>query len=76
MKSASSRSEERRVGKECGDVWDWTDKHENSRALTLKVSTSFQLESGIKMWLNGIEYLCLDELKKVTFVENVTRLWS
>ena len=41
----------------------FTDKHENSRALTLKLSTSFQLESGIKMWLNGIEYLCLDELR-------------
>ena len=51
-----------------GDVWDWTDKHENSRALTLKLSTSFQLESGIKMWLNGIEYLCLDELKGVESV--------
>ena len=51
-----------------GDVWDWTDKHENSRAITLKLSTSFQLESGIKMWLNGIEYLCLDELKGVESV--------
>nr|POE88933.1 putative disease resistance protein [Quercus suber] len=51
-----------------GDVWDWTDKHENSRALTLKLSTSFQLESAIKMWLNGIEYLCLDELKGVESV--------
>ena len=51
-----------------GDVWDWTDKHENSRALTLKLSTSFQLESGIKMWLDGIEYLCLDELKVVESV--------
>ena len=44
---------------------DWTYKHENSRALTLKLSTSFQLESGIKMLLNGIEYLYLDELKGV-----------
>ncbi|KAK4596159.1 hypothetical protein RGQ29_014279 [Quercus rubra] len=51
-----------------GDVWDWTDKHENSRAITLKLSTSFQLESGIKMWLNGIEYLCLDKLKGVESV--------
>jgi hypothetical protein len=48
-----------------GDVWDWSDKHENSRALKLKLNTSFQLESGIKMLLNGIEDLCLDELKGV-----------
>uniref|UniRef100_A0A2N9EHJ0 Uncharacterized protein n=1 Tax=Fagus sylvatica TaxID=28930 RepID=A0A2N9EHJ0_FAGSY len=48
-----------------GDVWDWSDKHENSRALKLKLNTSFQLESGIKLLLNGIEDLCLDELKGV-----------
>ncbi|XP_050274696.1 uncharacterized protein LOC126717238 isoform X4 [Quercus robur] len=48
-----------------GDVWDWSDKHENSRALKLKLNTSFHLERGIKMWLNGIENLCLDELKGV-----------
>uniref|UniRef100_A0A2N9IHJ5 AAA+ ATPase domain-containing protein n=1 Tax=Fagus sylvatica TaxID=28930 RepID=A0A2N9IHJ5_FAGSY len=46
-------------------MWDWSDKHENSRALKLKLNTSFQLESGIKMLLNGIEDLCLDELKGV-----------
>uniref|UniRef100_A0A2N9HDE3 AAA+ ATPase domain-containing protein n=1 Tax=Fagus sylvatica TaxID=28930 RepID=A0A2N9HDE3_FAGSY len=34
-------------------------------ALKLKLNTSFQLESGIKMLLNGIEDLCLDELKGV-----------
>uniref|UniRef100_A0A2N9EX98 AAA+ ATPase domain-containing protein n=1 Tax=Fagus sylvatica TaxID=28930 RepID=A0A2N9EX98_FAGSY len=48
-----------------GDVWDWSDKHGNSRALKLKLNTSFQLESGIKLLLNGIEDLCLDELKGV-----------
>ncbi|XP_030957678.1 uncharacterized protein LOC115979758 [Quercus lobata] len=51
-----------------GDVWDWTDKHENSRALKLKLSTSFHLERGIKMLLNGIENLWLDELKGVKSV--------
>ncbi|KAM4108529.1 hypothetical protein ACB094_03G051500 [Castanea mollissima] len=48
-----------------GDVWDWYDKHENSRILKLKLHTSFQLERGIKMLLNGIEDLFLDELKGV-----------
>ncbi|KAL4637305.1 hypothetical protein ACB092_03G068200 [Castanea dentata] len=48
-----------------GDVWDWSDRHENSRALKLKLNTSFHLERGIKMLLNGIENLCLDELKGV-----------
>ncbi|KAK7848987.1 disease resistance protein At4g27190-like [Quercus suber] len=48
-----------------GDVWDWYDKHENSRILKLKLHTSFQLERGIKMLLNGIEDLILDELKGV-----------
>uniref|UniRef100_A0A2N9FL30 Uncharacterized protein n=1 Tax=Fagus sylvatica TaxID=28930 RepID=A0A2N9FL30_FAGSY len=48
-----------------GDVWDWSDKHENSRTLKLKLNTSFQLGRGIKMLLNGIEDLCLDELKGV-----------
>ncbi|XP_075657223.1 uncharacterized protein LOC142627287 [Castanea sativa] len=51
-----------------GDVWDWSDKHENSRALKLKLNTSFHLERGIKMLLNGIENLCLDELKGVKSV--------
>ena len=51
-----------------GDVWDWSDKHENSRALKLKLNTSFHLERGIKMLWNGIENLCLDELKGVMSV--------
>ncbi|XP_075658227.1 putative disease resistance protein At4g27220 isoform X2 [Castanea sativa] len=51
-----------------GDVWDWSDKHKNSRALKLKLNTSFHLERGIKMLLNGIENLCLDELKGVKSV--------
>ncbi|XP_030959628.1 uncharacterized protein LOC115981550 isoform X4 [Quercus lobata] len=51
-----------------GDAWDWSDKHENSRALKLKLNTSFHLERGIKMLLNGIENLCLDELKGVKSV--------
>ncbi|KAF3944245.1 hypothetical protein CMV_029267 [Castanea mollissima] len=51
-----------------GDVWDWSDEHENSRALKLKLNTSFHLERGIKMLLNGIENLCLDELKGVKSV--------
>ena len=54
-----------------GDAWDWFDcpdctKH--SRALKLKLNTSFHLERGIKMLLNGIENLCLDELKGVESV--------
>ena len=48
-----------------GDVWDWSGSLENSRALKLKLNTSFQLESGIKMLLNGIVDLWLDELKGV-----------
>ena len=48
-----------------GDVWDWYDKHENSRILKLKLHTSFQLERGIKMLLDGIEDLFLDELKGI-----------
>ncbi|KAM3749123.1 hypothetical protein ACB098_05G158900 [Castanea mollissima] len=48
-----------------GDVWDWSDKHENSRVLKLKLNTCNQLESGIKMLFNGIEDLCLDELNGV-----------
>ncbi|XP_050274661.1 uncharacterized protein LOC126717233 isoform X1 [Quercus robur] len=48
-----------------GDVWDWSDKHENSRVLKLKLNTCNQLESGIKMLFNEIEELCLDELNGV-----------
>ena len=48
-----------------GDVWDWSDKHENSRVLKLKLNPCNQLESGIKMLFNGIEDLCLDELNGV-----------
>ncbi|XP_050274703.1 uncharacterized protein LOC126717238 isoform X11 [Quercus robur] len=48
-----------------GDVWDWSDKHENSRVLKLKLNTCNQLESGIEMLFNGIEDLCLDELNGV-----------
>ena len=48
-----------------GDVWDQFDKPESSRALKLKLNSSFELEQGIKMWLSGIEDLCLDELKGV-----------
>ena len=48
-----------------GDVWDWPDKHEDSRILKLKLNTCFQLEGGIKMLFNGIEDLCLDELNGV-----------
>ena len=51
-----------------GDVWDWCDEHDNSRALKLKLNTSFHLERGIKMLLNGIENLWLDELKGVKSV--------
>ena len=51
-----------------GDVWDWSDEHENSRALKLKLNTSFHFERGLKMLLNGIENLCLDELKGVKSV--------
>ncbi|KAM3705046.1 hypothetical protein ACJW31_03G050800 [Castanea mollissima] len=48
-----------------GDVWDWSDKHESSRILKLKLNTCNQLESGIEMLFNGIEDLCLDELNGV-----------
>ncbi|KAM4119363.1 hypothetical protein ACJW30_03G052800 [Castanea mollissima] len=48
-----------------GDVWDWSDKHEGSRVLKLKLNTCNQLESGIEMLFNGIEDLCLDELNGV-----------
>ena len=48
-----------------GDVWDWSDRHENSRVLKLKLNTCNQLESGIEMLFNGIEDLCLDELNGV-----------
>ncbi|XP_065631972.1 probable disease resistance protein At4g27220 isoform X2 [Quercus suber] len=48
-----------------GDVWDWSDKCETSRELRLKLSTTLQFEGGIKMLLNGIEHLCLDELEGV-----------
>ena len=46
-----------------GDVWDQFGKSESSRALKLKLNSSFELERGIKMLLSGIEDLCLDELK-------------
>ncbi|XP_030957694.1 disease resistance protein At4g27190-like [Quercus lobata] len=48
-----------------GDVWDQFGKSESSRALKLKLNSSFELEQGIKMLLSGIEDLCLDELKGV-----------
>ncbi|XP_030957693.1 disease resistance protein At4g27190-like [Quercus lobata] len=48
-----------------GDVWDQFGKSESSRALKLKLNSSFELEQGIKMLLSGIEELCLDELKGV-----------
>ena len=48
-----------------GDVWDQFDKPESSRALKLKLNSSFELEQGIKMLLSGIEDLCLDKLKGV-----------
>uniref|UniRef100_A0A2N9HR56 Uncharacterized protein n=1 Tax=Fagus sylvatica TaxID=28930 RepID=A0A2N9HR56_FAGSY len=48
-----------------GDVWDWAEKRETSRRLKLKLNTRFQLEFGIKMLLNGVEDLWLDELKGV-----------
>ncbi|KAF3970561.1 hypothetical protein CMV_005761 [Castanea mollissima] len=48
-----------------GDVWDQFDKPESSRALKLKLNSSFELEQGITMLLSGIEDLCLDELKGV-----------
>ncbi|XP_030957689.1 disease resistance protein At4g27190-like [Quercus lobata] len=48
-----------------GDVWDWSDKHEDSRILKLKLNTCFQLERRIEMLFNGIEDLCLDELNGV-----------
>ncbi|GMY21227.1 probable disease resistance protein At4g27220 [Fagus crenata] len=48
-----------------GDVWDWAEKHETSRRLKLKLNTRFQLECRIKMLLNGVEDLWLDELKGV-----------
>nr|POE88931.1 disease resistance protein [Quercus suber] len=48
-----------------GDVWDWSDKCETSRELRLKLNTTLQFEGGIKMLLNGIEHLCLDELEGV-----------
>ncbi|KAM4108533.1 hypothetical protein ACB094_03G051700 [Castanea mollissima] len=48
-----------------GDVWDWSGKCETSRELRLKLNTTLQFEGGIKMLLNGIEHLCLDELKGV-----------
>ncbi|KAG6700522.1 hypothetical protein I3842_08G116200 [Carya illinoinensis] len=51
-----------------GDVWDWSDKHECSRTLKLKLKTSFQSEVGIKMLLNRIECLYLDELKGIKSV--------
>ena len=51
-----------------GDAWVWSDKHETSRELKLKLNTSLQFESGIKMLLNDIEHLCLDELKGVKSV--------
>ncbi|XP_035548755.1 uncharacterized protein LOC118349228 [Juglans regia] len=51
-----------------GDVWDWSDKHECSRTLKLKLKTSFQSEVGIKMLLNRTECLYLDELKGVKSV--------
>ena len=51
-----------------GDVWDWSDYHEHSRTLKLKLNSSFHLDRGIKMLLNGIENLYLDELKGVKSV--------
>ncbi|KAF5462724.1 hypothetical protein F2P56_018707 [Juglans regia] len=51
-----------------GDVWDWSDKHECSRTLKLKLKTSFQSEVGITMLLNRTECLYLDELKGVKSV--------
>uniref|UniRef100_A0A2N9GY40 AAA+ ATPase domain-containing protein n=1 Tax=Fagus sylvatica TaxID=28930 RepID=A0A2N9GY40_FAGSY len=50
-----------------GDVWGWFDNPDD-RALKLKLNTSFQSYSGIKMLLNGTEDLCLDELKGIKSV--------
>ncbi|XP_042990731.1 uncharacterized protein LOC122317790 isoform X2 [Carya illinoinensis] len=51
-----------------GEVWDWSDKHGCSRMLKLKLKTSFQSEVVIKMLLNRVECLYLDELKGVKSV--------
>ncbi|KAG6701565.1 hypothetical protein I3842_08G171500 [Carya illinoinensis] len=51
-----------------GDVWDWSDKHECSKTLKLKLKTSFQSEVVIKMLLKTIECLYLHELKGVKSV--------
>jgi hypothetical protein len=51
-------------------VWDSSNKHEASKALKLKLNTSFQLEVGIKMLLERVEDLYLDELKGVKSLLN------
>ncbi|KAL5809781.1 hypothetical protein ACOSQ3_030472 [Xanthoceras sorbifolium] len=48
-----------------GDVWDWSDKYENSRTLKLKLNYSIYLGNGVKGLLNRTEYLSLDQLKGV-----------
>ncbi|KAL4605324.1 hypothetical protein ACB092_09G020400 [Castanea dentata] len=41
-----------------GDVWDWSDKHENSRVLKLKLNTCNQLEKDLYLdKLNGFQQL-------------------
>ncbi|KAB1202391.1 hypothetical protein CJ030_MR8G020188 [Morella rubra] len=44
-----------------GDVWDWSDKHETSRTLKLKLKTSIQAEVEVQKLLKKSERLFIDD---------------
>ncbi|XVE59933.1 hypothetical protein DITRI_Ditri05aG0086000 [Diplodiscus trichospermus] len=48
-----------------GNTWDWSDKHEASRMLKLKLNESIHMNYGVEMLLKKTEDLYLDELKGV-----------
>ncbi|KAK6272603.1 hypothetical protein POUND7_009686 [Theobroma cacao] len=48
-----------------GETWDWSDKHETSRMLKLKLTEGIRINYGVQMLLKKTEDLYLDELKRV-----------
>ncbi|XP_017982383.1 PREDICTED: disease resistance protein At4g27190 [Theobroma cacao] len=48
-----------------GETWDWSDKHETSRMLKLKLTEGIHINYGVQMLLKKTEDLYLDELKRV-----------
>ncbi|XP_012463876.1 disease resistance protein At4g27190 [Gossypium raimondii] len=48
-----------------GNTWDWSDKHEASRILKLKLNESIHMNDGVQILLKRTEVLYLDDLKYV-----------